>query len=243
LTLKIPSGEITNLPFLVDLARLGLPLIMSSGASTLEDVRTALGALSVGFSGEDAGQVVDFAARIDLAALQGRVSLLHCTSEYPSPPHDANLAAMDTMLGAFALPVGLSDHSVGIAIPIAAVARGASIIEKHFTLDRTRPGPDHAASLEPGELAAMVSAIRDVEHAIGDGIKRPTPSEAKNQSVIRRSLVAARPIAAGEVLSTANLTAKRPAGGLSPAALWQVSGRRASRAYAADEMIDGAEIA
>jgi N-acetylneuraminate synthase len=240
--LKIPSGEITNLPFLVELARLNLPLIMSSGASTLEDIRTALGALSVGFAGSDPSKIADFAARLDPALLAGRVSLLHCTSEYPSPPRDANLAAMDTMRTAFNLPVGLSDHSVGITIPIAAVACGATIIEKHFTLDRTRPGPDHAASLEPGELAAMVSAIRDVERAIGDGIKRPSPSEAQNQSVIRRSLVAARAIAAGEVFSGDNLAAKRPAGGLPPAAVWQVSGRLASRAYAADEMIDGAEL-
>ncbi len=241
--LKIPSGEITNLPFLVDLAQLGPSLILSSGASTLEDIRTALGALSVGLAGVDPRGITNFAAQLDPALLHGRVSLLHCTSEYPSPPQDANLAAMDTIRAAFNLPVGLSDHSVGITIPIAAVARGATIVEKHFTLDRTRPGPDHAASLEPHELAAMVSAIRDVERAVGDGIKRPTPSEAQNQSVIRRSLVAAHAIAAGEVFSEGNLAAKRPAGGLPPAALWRVSGRTASRAYVADEMIDGAEIA
>jgi N-acetylneuraminate synthase len=240
--LKIPSGEITNLPFLAELARLGLPLIMSSGASTLQDIRTALGALSVGFAGTEPSLIADFSEAVELEKLVGRVSLLHCTSEYPSPPQDANLAAMQTMRIAFKLPIGLSDHSVGITIPIAAVACGATIIEKHFTLDRTRPGPDHAASLEPLELTAMVSAIRDVERARGDGIKRPTPSEAKNQTVIRRSLVAARAIAPGEVFSADNLAAKRPAGGLAPAALWQVSGRVALRAYAADEMIDKAEL-
>ncbi len=240
--LKIPSGEITNAPFLLHIARLGRPVILSTGMSTLGEVETALAILSFGYLGLSArpgrAAFLDaYASAAGQAILKDMVSLLHCTTEYPAPYDQVNLKVLDTLAVAFGLPVGLSDHTPGIAIPIAAVARGAGIIEKHFTLDRNLPGPDHLASLEPGELAAMVTGIRQVESALGDGLKRPMAAELGNRTIARRSLVAARPVQAGEVWSSDNLTCKRPGGGISPMRFWDYLGNPARRDHAADELL------
>lgn len=217
---KIPSGEITNLPFLRHVGRLGKPVILSTGMADLGEIEAALTAL------ESAGTP------------RNRITLLHCNTEYPTPMTDVNLRAMQTLRDAFKVPVGYSDHTAGIEVPIAAVALGAAVIEKHFTLDRNLPGPDHKASLEPDELAAMVAAIRNIGQALGDGIKRPSPSEAKNRPIARRSIVAARAIRAGEIFSETNVTAKRPGTGLSPMRWDEVLGRKAMRDFAADEAIE-----
>jgi len=244
-TIKISSGEITNAPFLLEIARTGCKAILSTGMSTLGEVEMALGVLAFGYLGMDADSrpgmeafAAAFATDAGQAALHSHVALLHCTTEYPAPYGEVNLKAIDTLRQAFGLPVGLSDHSPGIHIPVAAVARGAQIIEKHFTLDRTLPGPDHAASLEPTELKTMVQAIRDVEAAFGDGVKRPTATERKNRDAARRSLVAARPIRAGHFFGSEDLTAKRPGTGLSPLEYWNCLGQPASRDYLADEEIE-----
>lgn len=241
--LKLPSGEITNGPLLLAAARTGCRTILSTGMSTLDDVREALGVLAFGYVGQDDPSPAAFAAALaspaGRAAVVAKVSLLHCTTEYPAPFADTNLRAMDSLRDAFGLPVGLSDHTPGIAVPIAAVARGATIIEKHFTLDRDLPGPDHKASLTPAELAAMVTAIRQIEPAIGSGVKTPAPSEIKNMAIARKSLVARRPIKAGETFSADMLAAKRPGDGLSPMRLWDVVGRIATRDYEIDEQIAG----
>lgn len=240
-TIKIPSGEITNAPFLLQIARSGCDVILSTGMSTLAEVEMALGVLAFGYLPSlDASvgpMAFEAAFRSDdgQALLHKHVALLHCTTEYPAPYAEVNLRAMDTMKSAFGLPVGLSDHSPGIHIPIAAVARGASIIEKHFTLDRTLPGPDHAASLEPDELEQMVRSIRDVEVALGDGIKRPTKSEIGNRNVARKSLVAASPVHKGECFTFENLTAKRPGNGIPPMQYWNCIGKSAIRDYLLDE--------
>lgn len=217
---KIPSGEITNLPYLRHVGRYGKPVILSTGMATLDEVATAIEVL------ERAGTPRD------------RITVLHCNTEYPTPMADVNLRAMLTMRDVFGVAVGYSDHTLGIEIPIAAVALGATVIEKHFTLDRNLSGPDHKASLEPAELRAMVAAIRNIEQALGDGIKRPSPSEAKNRPVARRSLVAAREIRAGETFSESNLAVKRPGTGLSPMRWDEVLGHRAPRDFAPDELIE-----
>ncbi len=236
--IKLGSGELTNGPLLLAAARTGKPIILSTGMATLEEVATALAVLAHGYSGQDGPPPAAPAKAGSVPGLWGRVSLLHCTTEYPAPMADVNLRAMDTLREAFGLETGYSDHTTGIHVSVAAVARGATIIEKHFTLDRTLPGPDHPASLEPRELAAMVAAIRDVERAIGDGVKGPTEIERGNMPIARKSLIAARPIAAGELLSADNLTVKRPGTGRSPMLYWQTLGERAARAYGADEPID-----
>ena len=216
---KIPSGEITNLPFLRHIARPGLPVILSTGMANLADIEAAIDAL------EAAGIRRD------------QITLLHCNTEYPTPMQDVNLRAMANLGLAFGVAVGYSDHTQGIEVAIAAVALGARVIEKHFTLDRNLPGPDHQASLEPAELRAMVAAIRNIELALGDGIKRPSPSEHNNRLTARKSLVAARPIQAGELFSADNLAAKRPGTGVSPMRWDEIIGRPAARAFAADELI------
>lgn len=239
--IKLPSGEITNGPFLLATARTGAGIILSTGMSTLDEVQTALGVLAFGYLGLDAPSPARFAEAFasaeGRAALAAKVSLLHCTTEYPAPFDDVNLAAMDTLRDAFGLPVGLSDHTPGIAVPIAAVARGATIVEKHFTLDRDLPGPDHKASLVPAELADMIIAIRQVARAIGSGVKAPAPSEVKNMPIARKSVVARRPIRTGEIFTAEMLTTKRPGDGLSPMRLWGLLGRPATRDYQADEQI------
>lgn len=218
--LKIPSGELTNLPFLRDIARRGLPVIMSTGMATLAEIGDAIAVLeSEGLRRED-------------------ITVLHCNTEYPTPMSDVNLKAMATIGEAFGTLVGYSDHTQGIEVPIAAVALGAQVIEKHFTLDREMPGPDHRASLEPDELQAMVRAIRNVEQAIaGDGLKTVSPSEAGNREIARKSIVAARPIAVGEMLGHENLAVKRPGTGISPMRWDEVIGTTATRDFAADEPI------
>jgi N,N'-diacetyllegionaminate synthase len=181
-------------------------------------------------------------AAIDVIELAGtpreRITVLHCTTEYPTPMEDVNLRAMVNIGHALGVKVGYSDHTQGIEIPIAAVALGATVIEKHFTLDRSLPGPDHRASLEPGELKAMVAGIRNIERALGDGIKRPSPSELKNKPIARKSLVAVRDIKAGELFSLDNLTAKRPGTGISPMKWDEVIGRAAARDFSEDELIE-----
>lgn len=239
--LKMPSGDITNGPLLLAAARTGRPIILSTGMCTLVDVETALGILAFGYS-QDA-QPTLAATRSAMnsdagrAALAQKVTLLHCTTEYPAPFEDVNLRAMGTLASAFGLPVGYSDHTRGIAIPMAAVAMGATVIEKHFTLDRSLPGPDHKASLEPGELAQMVRSIREVETSLGSAEKAPAPSEVKNIPIARKSLVAARPIRKGERFSPDNVAIKRPGDGVSPTRYWEWLSKIADRDYAPDEKL------
>jgi len=217
---KIPSGEITNLPYLRKLGALSKKLIMSTGMADLGEIEDALIVLmKAGTGPED-------------------ITILHCNTEYPTPFEDANLKAMMTIRAAFpGVQVGYSDHTPGIEVPIAAVALGASVIEKHFTLDRNMRGPDHRASLEPGELRRMATAIRNIEKAMGNGFKKPSPSELKNKSIARKSIVAARDIAKGEVFTDENLTVKRPATGINPMRWDAILGRRASANFDEDEII------
>ncbi|MBU1310609.1 MAG: N-acetylneuraminate synthase [Gammaproteobacteria bacterium] len=228
--LKLPSGEITNAPFVLQHAKAGLPLIVSTGMANLAEIEAALGVIAFGLTASADAKPSQLAFNQAYASEQGqralrqKVTLLHCTTEYPAPPTDINLTAMDTMAAAFGLPVGYSDHSAGIHIAIAAAARGATVLEKHFTLDKTLPGPDHKASLEPDELTAMVSAIRDINQALGDGIKRPAPSELANKAVARKSLVAACAIRAGETLTATHIACKRPGSGISPQRYWELLG-------------------
>ncbi len=216
---KIPSGEITNLPYIRKIGSHRKPVILSTGMATLDEIGVALEIL------ENAGLE------------RTKITVMHCTTEYPTPYDEVNLRAMQTIAQAFGVAVGYSDHTEGITIATSAVAMGACVIEKHLTLDRNLPGPDHKASLEPDMFAKMVRGIREIEHALGDGIKRPTKSEKANLAVVRKSLVAAREIRAGEVFSELNLTAKRPGTGISPMEWDSWIGRKASRDYAADEMI------
>ena len=242
-TIKIPSGEITNAPFLVAIARAARRVIVSTGMSTLEEVESALGVLAFGFTAPATAipQRGDFeqafASEAGQQALRDRVTLLHCTTEYPAPFGEVNLLAMDTIATAFGLPVGYSDHTTGIHVSLAAVARGAQVIEKHFTLARDLPGPDHKASLEPDELRELVRQIREIEAALGDGIKRPTASEWKNRDVARRSLVAAKAIQAGEMFTVDNLACKRPGTGVSAAQWYEVIGKTATRKFDPDDLI------
>lgn len=240
--IKVPSGDLTWGAMLLKAARLGRPLIVSTGMATLEEIGDALQVIAFALTRDGApGSAADLEAAFAdpgaQAALRERVTLLHCTTEYPASLAAVNLRAMDLMRDAFGLPVGYSDHTLGTTVAIAAAARGATVIEKHFTLDRGRAGPDHAASLEPAELAAMVAGLREVETALGEARKAPATEEVANRAIARRSLVAARPIAAGEPFSLDNLTAKRPADGLSPMAVWPLLGRPSPRAWAEDEAV------
>ncbi len=242
--IKIGSGDLTNGPLLLAAGRWQRPVVLSTGMSTLEEVAQAIALLAFAWTAEAEERPGPGALAAALESeenrplLARRLCVLQCTTEYPAPFAEVNLRAMDTMQEAFGLPVGFSDHTPGIAIPIAAVARGATLIEKHFTLDKTLPGPDHCASLEPAELAAMVDGIRQAEVALGDGVKRPGPSELPNRVVARRSLVALRDICAGEPFVEENLGCKRPGGGLSPMDYWAVLGRIAPRDFAEDEAIE-----
>jgi len=216
---KIPSGEITNLPYLRRIASLRRPVIMSTGMSTLDEVKRAVDILSS--DGLD----------------RHNIALLHCNTQYPTPMADVNLRAMETLRSVTDGPVGYSDHTEGIEVPIAAVAMGAEIIEKHFTLDKSLPGPDHRASLDTTELTDMVKAIRNIELALGSTTKKPSPSETPNIEVARKSIVAARDIKAGELFTTENITVKRPGGGLSPMLWDNVIGQRAKRDFDYDSLI------
>ena len=240
--LKIPSGEITNGPLLLHIARLERPVILSTGMSTLSEIEQALSVLAFGYtknaanpSSLDLQQV--FASDDGQKALAGNVTILHCVTEYPAPMETVHLRAMDTIRHAFDLPVGLSDHTLGIAVPIAAVARGACLIEKHFTLDQSLPGPDHQASLEPEELWDMVQGIRDVETALGHPQKVPTGSEWDNRTIVRKSLVATESIGAGEVFTPDNLGAKRPGDGISPMEYWAKIGNSSNKKYTKNSKI------
>ena len=216
---KIPSGEITNLPYLRHIGQLGRPVILSTGMATMEEIKSALQIL------ENSGTP------------KNSITVLHCTSVYPTPMPEVNLKAMLEIRDNLGVKVGYSDHTLGIEVAIAAVAMGATVIEKHFTLDRNLPGPDHKASLEPSELKSMVNGIRNIEIALGDGTKRPTPSEAKNIPVVRKSIVASKPIQQGEVFAPENLTTKRPGIGISPMRWDEVLGKTAIRNFSADEAI------
>jgi len=238
--LKIPSGEITNAPLLLRMAQTGLPIIMSTGMATLGEVESALGVLAfgyLGYGGRPSLPEFQRAWRAGQGVLQEKVTLLHCTTEYPAPFGEVNLRAMETLARAFGLPVGYSDHTPGIAVAIAAAARGAAMVEKHFTLDKNLPGPDHQASLEPEELKAMIRSIRQVEAALGSGLKIPTPSELKNKDIMRKSLAATRTIRKGECFSEDNLTSKRPGNGISPLYYWDWIGKEAERDFQPDEII------
>jgi N,N'-diacetyllegionaminate synthase len=217
---KIPSGEITNYPFIRKIASYGEPVIMSTGMCVKSDIQNAVDVLNkYGVSKE-------------------QITILHCNTQYPTPYQDVNLKAMETIKESFGTKVGYSDHTQGIEIPIAAVALGATVIEKHFTIDRNLPGPDHKASLEPSQLKAMVCAIRNIEQALGDGIKRISDSERDNIVVARKSIVAACPIKRGELLTEENLTVKRPGIGISPMRWTEVIGTTAFKDYQEDDLIE-----
>ena len=214
---KIPSGEITNVPYLEKVAKCNKPIILSTGMSTMDEIETVI--------------------RIIRKFNQRELTLLHCNTDYPTQPEDVNLRAIDAMRERFRLPVGYSDHTSGILVPIAATAMGALVIEKHFTLDKHMQGPDHLASLEPDDLEQMIHGIRMIEKSMGDGEKKPTVSEMKNCFVARKSIVAKRKIISGEELSIDNITTKRPGNGISALHWHEILGKRASRNYEADEFI------
>ena len=217
---KIPSGEITNLPLLRHIGSLDLPVILSSGMSTMKEIGDALLIL------EQTGLP------------RAQITVLHCTTEYPTPMDEVNLRAMNSIRNTLGVAVGYSDHTLGIEVSVAAVALGASVIEKHFTIDRSLPGPDHKASSEPVELVAMVKAIRNIEVALGSDVKEPTMSEIKNAHIARKSILASQKIEKGEILSTVNLVAKRPGNGMSPMLWDRLIGQVATRTYLPDEMIE-----
>lgn len=241
--LKIASGEITNAPLLLRAAQSNKPIILSTGMSTLGEIELALGVLAFGYIGIKEEPSLEafreaYISKEGQRALQDKVTLLHCTTEYPAPYAEVNLRVMDTLRTAFGLSVGFSDHTPGISIPIAAAALGAQVIEKHLTLDRNLPGPDHKASLEPHELKDMVQAIRQVEQALGTGRKIPTVSELHNRTVARKSLVALKNIKQGEKFSVDNLGVKRPGDGLSPFYYWDMLKQTAGRDYYVDEQVE-----
>lgn len=241
--IKLGSGELTNAPLLLAAARSGRSIILSTGMATLAEVESALSVLAFGYLNKTIDPCMDafacsYASEEGKQRLQNKVTLLHCTTEYPAPYVETNLRAMDTLAHVFSLPVGYSDHTDGWAIPLAAVARGATVIEKHFTLDRKLSGPDHRASLEPDALKKMIESIRQIEMALGSGVKQAAPSEEKNRPMVRKSLVAAMNIACGERFSRQNLTVKRPGYGVSPFQYWDYLGRPASRSYSYDEVIE-----
>ncbi|MDF2529666.1 MAG: N-acetylneuraminate synthase [Gammaproteobacteria bacterium] len=240
--IKIPSGEITNAPLLLETARNGCKVILSTGMSTLGEIEDALAVLAYGYINGAAPSIQAFKEAYQSAEGQAElaknVSLLHCTSQYPTPFEDVNLFAMDTLKMAFGLEVGFSDHTQGINVPIAAVARGALVIEKHFTLDRNMEGPDHKASLEPDELKEMVKAIRQVELSLGRKLKAPVKSELDTAKAARKSLVAAIFIHKGEILNESNVAILRAGHGISPMHYWELLGKAASRDYQQNESID-----
>jgi N,N'-diacetyllegionaminate synthase len=217
---KIPSGEVTNFPYLREIGKLGKPVIMATGMSDVREIEEALKVLT------EAGTERD------------KISLLHCTTEYPTLFPDVNLKAMETMRRTFGLKVGYSDHTTGIEVAVAAVAMGADIIEKHFTLDRGMTGPDHQASVDPVQLSGMVRAIRNIEMSMGSGVKQPTEAELRNRSVARKSIVASKTITAGETFSEDNITTKRPGTGINPMRWMQVIGLKAARDFQEDEFIE-----
>lgn len=243
--IKIASGEITNALLLLKAARSGKKIILSTGMSTLGDIEEALGVLAFGYiEGRENNRIPSrgafkeaYCSETGQTLLHQNVSLLHCTTEYPAPFEECNLSVLNTLQQCFGLSVGYSDHTLGIALPLAAVAMGAVIIEKHITLDRNLPGPDHNASLEPKELFQMVQGIRQIEKALGNPYKKPVSSELKNQKIVRKSIVAARNIQKGELFSEENLTVKRPGEGISPLQFWDLLGEIAPKSYQENEVI------
>jgi N-acetylneuraminate synthase len=240
---KVPSGELTNGPLLWKFARQRRPLVVSTGMATLSEVELALAVISHAFNTDAEPAHVDEIwqgwSRPDWRqSLQDQITLLHCTSQYPTPMHEVNLKAMDTLLHAFNLPVGYSDHTSGILIPLIAVARGAVLIEKHFTLDRTMPGPDHQASLEPNELELMIQEIRTIEVALGDGAKCPTVSEWNTRKAARQQVIVTRDTRQGECFAREDLSTARCGNGLPPSELWGLVGQPALREYVASEPLD-----
>lgn len=215
---KIPSGEITNLPYLIKIAKTKKPIVLSTGMCTIEEIEEALNVFS-GYKRDD-------------------ITLLHCNTEYPTPFHDVNLYAMKTLKEKFNVNVGYSDHTQGIEVTIAAVALGATVIEKHFTLNRNMPGPDHKASLEPSELEEMVRGIRNIEVALGNGVKEPSNSEIKNITVARKSIVAKRDIKKGDIFTEDNITTKRPGQGISPMEWFKLLGKKATKDFLKDDFIE-----
>lgn len=240
--IKVGSGELTNLPFLLALARLGPPLLLSTGMARLSEVEDALGTIVFGrLAAADAkpslAGVREAYRAPEAGPILAETVVMQCVTQYPAPHDQANLKVLDLYAGMGVVP-GYSDHTLGIDIALAAAARGARVIEKHLTLDRTRPGPDHAASLEPDEMAALVAGARRVAEALGEAVKRPVEAEQDNLKVARRGLVAARTILAGEILGPETVVARRAGGGLDPARLWDLTGSTATRDYAAGEIIE-----
>ncbi|MFC2151959.1 N-acetylneuraminate synthase [Bacteroidota bacterium] len=217
---KIPSGEITNLPYLEEICKYNKHIILSTGMSTLKEIESALDVL------------------VRNGTSKNNITVLHCNTEYPTPYSDVNLRAMQTIKDTFAVEVGFSDHTEGIEAPIAATALGAKVIEKHFTLNKYMTGPDHQASIEPNDLKAMVSAIRNIELAMGNGQKKPSKSEVKNIDIVRKSIVAKTHIKKGEIFSLENLAVKRPGNGISPMRWYELLGKPAKKDYEIDEFID-----
>lgn len=217
---KIPSGEITNLPYLKHVARFKKPIILSTGMSTLEEIDSAVNIL------------------LDEGLQRENLILLQCTTEYPAPMEEINLKVIETLRNKFDLKIGISDHSKGISVPIAAVALGACLVEKHITLDRNLPGPDHKASIEPNEFKRMIKGIRDIEKALGDGIKKPSNNEEKNKNIIRKSIVAIKEIKEGDLFSYENLGCKRPGYGISPMEINKFLGKKSRKSFEKDEMIE-----
>jgi N-acetylneuraminate synthase len=240
-TIKVGSGELTNAPFLFEVARLAKNIILSTGMSTIDEVADALGVIAFVMTDSKNPSVSSFKSA--LASSEGRkavtskVTLLHCTTDYPTVPSDVNLRAMLTLREKFDCQVGFSDHSVGIHLAVAAVAMGATVIEKHLTIDRDLPGPDHKASLEPNEFKNLVDQVRDLENAFGDGIKRPTEVELKNKKIARRSLVALKAIKTGDVFTSENISIKRPGTGRSPFEYWSLLGTKATSDIAENDLI------
>ena len=240
-TIKVGSGELTNAPFLFEVARLAKNIILSTGMSTIDEVADALGVIAFVMTDSKNPSVSSFESALASSegkkAVASKVTLLHCTTDYPTVPSDVNLRAMLTLREKFDCQVGFSDHSVGIHLAVAAVAMGATVIEKHLTIDRDLPGPDHKASLEPSEFKNLVDQVRDLENAFGDGIKRPTEVELKNKKIARRSLVALKAIKTGDVFTSENVSIKRPGTGRSPFEYWSLLGTKATSDIAENEVI------
>lgn len=239
-TAKIPSGELTNAPFIYTIAKKKKPIILSTGMATVDDIHEALSYIAFGLASKNDMEQVEIFYQTDEAKrlLQQFVTILHCTTEYPAPFSTINLKVITKLQQEFQVPVGLSDHSTGIAVSTAAVALGATVIEKHFTLDKTLEGPDHVASLEPYELKQMVEQIRQVEQSLGNGLKQPSEIEIKNRIPARKSLVASKVIQQGGVFTTENLTVKRPGSGIAPSKYWSFLGKQAQKSYEQDDLID-----
>ncbi len=240
--LKIPSGEITNLPLILEFAKTGLPIIISSGMSSLKEIQLALGVLAFGYLKNSDKPSVDafeesFLLDEGKELLKERVTLLHCLTEYPAPKDEINLNAIRSMKKLFGVNVGYSDHTEGTLASLVAVSLGANVIEKHFTLDRSMTGPDHKASLEPDQLTELIRSIKEVERMMGDGEKRIMPSEMKNALIARKSIVAAESINKGEIFTENNLTFKRPASGKSPSSYWDLLDQKAKKNYSKDDFI------